>query len=167
MHFHGLPFWKVFLCSIVARQLRRQSAGRPVKTRCGLLRAPHGSIGNAGRDWNHPAISSEKTSRKADPIAAETASVVRARADLNVPLTIENSFSIGLMSGVGGGTTRAPAPSMAATTSSTWFGLRWSQIASTLDRVEDALSEILRTVGHRSPPRKEIYQQIACQKVVN
>jgi hypothetical protein len=109
MHYHGLPFWKVFLCSIVARLLRRESAGRPVKTRCGLLRAPHGCIGNAGRDRNHPAISSEKTSCKADPIAAETASVVRARADLNAPLTIENCSSIGLMSGVdGGGTTRAP-----------------------------------------------------------
>ena len=99
---------------------------------------------------------SEKTSRKADPIAAETASVVRARADLNAPLTIENFSSIGLMSGVdGGGTTRAPAPSMAATTSSAWCGLRLSQIASTLDRVEDALSEILRTVGHGSPPKKK------------
>jgi hypothetical protein len=156
MHCHGLPFWKVFLCSIVARRLRRQSAGRSAKTRCGLFRAPHGCIGNAGRDWNHPAISSEKTSCKADPIAAVTASVVRARADLNAPLTIENFSSIGLMFGVdGSGTTRAPAPSMAATTSSAWCGLRLSQIASTFDRVEDALSEILRTVGQGSPPREK------------
>src|SRR3954465_14896785 len=85
-----------------------------------LTRADHRCIAYAARDWNHPAISSGVTSCRAETNAASTASVVRAAADLIAPLTFEIISSIGLRSGLHGGSgiTRAPAASTASTTSS-------------------------------------------------
>src|ERR1700729_3986572 len=81
-----------------------------------VARAPYSCIAYAARSPNHPAISSRVTSCKPDANAAYTAPVVRAATDRTTFLTFENISSIGVRSGLygGSGTTRAPAASPAS-----------------------------------------------------
>jgi hypothetical protein len=60
-------------------------------------------------------MSPGRTARNAAPIASSTVAVVRAAADRRKPLTFENISSIGVRSGLygGSGTNSALAPSTA------------------------------------------------------
>src|SRR5205823_6011836 len=72
------------------------------------------------------------TSCKAEAIASVTVFVVRAATDRNDSLTLENISSMGVRSGLhgGSGTTLAPAASTALTTTLALCGLRLSQITT-------------------------------------
>src|SRR5512135_1459231 len=81
---------------------------------------------------NHPKMSAGRTDRNAAPIASYNSFVVRAAADFRNIFAFDHNSSIGVRSELygGNGTNSAPACSISCFTSTSWCGLRLSQITT-------------------------------------
>src|SRR5512142_3200110 len=121
--------WTSAIHDWVAHRLQQGSG--PQSVRCTESGDPDSGLPHQPQNRNHPRMSSGRTDRNAGPITSYKASVVRA-ADFRTVFTFDHNSSIGVRSELygGNGTNSAPAFSICGFTSTSWCGLRLSQITT-------------------------------------